>query len=282
MDSDGPCSSSFDFREFRTLNGSVRYWLTSHVEGACDVVFLGGLGTDHRLFTKQFEAFDGKYNCLAWDAPSFGQSRPFDMSWTLEDKARWLHELLAEEGFFYPVLVGQGIGAHVAQVYMDMFPGEVPGFIGIGSTPLKRSYYSEHDISRLRHTFGKFISVPRGLLFRRCSTAYASTGKAQALMRDMIDGYAKREFVNLSAHGYAESANAIEQDRRYKVHCPACIICGSRDGIGSTKRLARAWSEQDNIPLHWIEGAGHIANCDDPQKVNAVIDDFLSGLKHSE
>lgn len=289
MDSDGPCScdsncdSSFDSKleagEFCTLGGIVHFWLTSHVEQAPCLVFLPGIAADRRLFDAQLQFFEGKYNCFVWDPPSHGQSRSFDLSWTLEDQARWLHEVLAEEGFAYPVLVGQGIGAHVAQVFMDMFPGEVPGFIALGATPLQSRFYSEHDLMRMRHTFAKFASIPRFLLYRRYVSGFAETSQAQEVAQGMVDSYSKKEFVRLIAHGCAQSADAIEQDRRYKIHCPAMIICGTRDGIASTKRLCRAWHEVTDIPVHWIGGAGHNVACDDPSKVNALIDEFVAGLK---
>ena len=44
---------------------------------------------------------------------------------------------------------------------------------------------------------------------------------------------------------------------------------------GSTKRYNRAWHKKSNLPIHWIEGAGHNANTDCPEEVNKIIEEFL-------
>lgn len=277
MDDSGPCSS-LSPREFRTLEGCIRYWVTPHIPDAPDLVFLPGLSADRRLFDQQIAHFSNKANCLVWDAPSHGKSRPFSLSWTLEDKARWLHELLAEEGIAYPVLIGQSMGGFLAQVYIDMFPGEVSGFVSIDSAPLKREFYSSRDLSALRHTRAMYVSVPWKLLLKLAASGCAATSHGQKQMREMMEEYGKRDCIDLVAHGFEMIAKAVEDDRRYKISCPAVIICGKRDGAGAVKALCRQWSRKTNIPLQWIEGAGHNANVDAPDKVNAVIDEFLVEL----
>ncbi len=53
------------------------------------------------------------------------------------------------------------------------------------------------------------------------------------------------------------------------------LICGEKDRAGSTKRYNRAWHKKTGLPLVWIKGAGHNANTDAPEIVNALISDFL-------
>ena len=74
---------------FRTPQGDIAYWVSR--ESRPDrpwLVFLPGLTADHRLFNPQIAAFEGKANFLVWDAPSHGESRPFELTWTLDDLAR--------------------------------------------------------------------------------------------------------------------------------------------------------------------------------------------------
>ena len=76
-------------RTFRTPQGDIAYWVSR--KGRPDkpwLVFLPGLTADHRLFNPQIAAFESKANLLVWDAPSHGESRPFELAWTLDDLAR--------------------------------------------------------------------------------------------------------------------------------------------------------------------------------------------------
>ena len=96
---------------FRTPQGDITYWVSR--KGRPDkpwLIFLPGLTADHRLFEPQIAAFEGKANLLVWDAPSHGESRPFELAWTLDDLARWLHGILGQEGIERPILVGQSMG----------------------------------------------------------------------------------------------------------------------------------------------------------------------------
>lgn len=56
------------------------------------------------------------------------------------------------------------------------------------------------------------------------------------------------------------------------------LICGEKDGAGSARRYNRAWEKHTGSPIHWIQGAGHNSNCDDPVVVNMAIETFLKSL----
>lgn len=265
-------------RTCRTPSGVIRYWVSPHVEGAPNLVFLPGLTADHRLFDKQLEHFSGIANCLAWDPPSHGQSRPFDLTWSLDDVARWLHEILTVEGFQHPILIGQSMGGFLSQIFMELFPGEAAGFIAIDSAPMQRRYYKGWEIWFLHHTHAMYASIPWKWLLSWGSNGCATSAYGRALMREMMEGYAEREYVDLAAHGYEAVARAVEANRAYKIDCPAIIVCGTKDMAGSSKRYSRVWAERGGFTLFWIEGAGHNSNTDAPDQVNAIIERMLDTL----
>lgn len=144
-----------------TGKGAIVYWATAKPKvGGPWLVFLPGLTADHRLFDKQVEYFADKANVLVWDAPSQGESRPFVLDWSLDDKARWLKEILDGEGITRPVLVGQSMGGYVSQAFMDLFPGVAQGFVSIDSCPLQREYYQGWELWSLKHTKALFMAFP--------------------------------------------------------------------------------------------------------------------------
>ena len=87
------------------------------------LVFLPGLSADHRLFEKQMEYFSKYRNCLVWDPPAHGESRPFDLDFTMDSLAGYLHRILQKEEIKECVLIGQSFGGYVAQAFMSLFKG---------------------------------------------------------------------------------------------------------------------------------------------------------------
>jgi len=174
-------SDTLDKRELTTERGPIRYWVgraAASADALPWLVFLPGLTADHRLFEKQVDHFAGRVNVLAWFAPSHGESRPFALAWTIDDLARWLHDILEREGAVRPILVGQSMGGYTAQAFMDLFPGETAGFVSIDSCPLQRSCYASWELSALRHTKLMYLSFPWKALV---ALGYTAAEAAQAV-----------------------------------------------------------------------------------------------------
>lgn len=119
-----------------------------------------------------------------------------------------------------------------------------------------------------------YLSIPWNALVRLGSEGCATSAHGRRLMREMVDGYEKRAYCELAAHGYRVLADAVAPDRECPLPCPTLFICGKKDGAGSARRYSRAWANRCGLTLHWIEGAGHNSNTDDPDTVNAMIEEF--------
>ena len=61
----------------------------------------------YRLFEKQIEYFEDKYNVFVWMLQEHGVSWPFKLDFTLMDKAEWLDEIFIKENIVNPVIIGQ-------------------------------------------------------------------------------------------------------------------------------------------------------------------------------
>ncbi len=267
-------------RTFETPSGTIVYWVSDRADDALPwLVFLPGLTADHRLFEKQLEHFEPRANCLAWDPPAHGESRPFVLDFAMDDFARWLHAILDAEGVTRPVLVGQSMGGYVSQAFIDLYPGETGGFVSIDSAPLKRRYYPTWEVKALRHTKGMYQAIPWSMLKEMGAGGTAETAYGKALMRSFMDSYTKREYVDLAAFGYKLLADAVEAQRPYTIGCPAVLICGEKDHAGDVKPFNRKWAAGDGLDLRWIAGAGHNSNTDKPDEVNAIIEELLERVR---
>jgi len=262
-------------KTYAAPGGTVHYWVSRYGNDKPWLVFLPGLTADHRLFDAQMAYFGEKANCLTWDAPAHGASRPFQLEFSMEDMARFLREILEGEGAARPVLVGQSLGGYLSQVYMDRFPGTVAGFVSIDSCSLSRKYYTNWELAMLKHTKWMYLSFPWKLLNEVGSKGTAESEYGRGLMRQMMACYEKREYCELADHGFRIFAEAVEAKDAYPISCPVQLICGEKDGAGSAKRYNRKWEELDGYPVAWIPNAGHNSNTDAPERVNALIEVFL-------
>lgn len=261
-----------------TPNGPIHYWIAKKTGRAKQsLVFLPGLTADHRLFEKQIEYFQGKYDLFVWDAPGHAASWPFELTFSLADKARWLDEILLREGLHEPVVIGQSMGGYVGQAYAQLFPEKLRGFAAIDSAPLQRSYVTALEIWLLKRMEPVYRYYPWKLLLRSGSNGVAVSAYGRNLMRDMMMVYEgnRERYAKLAGHGFRILAEAMEADLPYQIRCPALLICGEKDHAGSCIRYNRAWHKKTGIRLIWVKNAGHNSNTDQPDRINGLIDQWL-------
>lgn len=260
---------------FHTSFGDIRYWVNAAGEARPWLVFLPGLTADHRLFDKQIEYFEGKYNCLVWDAPAHGGSRPFRLEFYMDQLTEYLHSIFEREGVDRPTLIGQSLGGYIAQAYIRRFSGTVRGFVSIDSAPLSRDYFAGVELALLKHAYWIYRPIPWELLVKLGATGTAQSEYGRGLMEGMMRVYSPKEYCELAAHGYKLLSLAVEAHGNREPDCPVLLLCGKKDGAGSSKRYNRAWTKKTGFRLVWLEGAGHNSNTDVPERVNELIEIFI-------
>ena len=264
-------------KTYETDCGTIHYWVSKETaDRNVQLVFLPGLTADRRLFDKQIAFFEDRCPVLVWDAPGHGASWPFDLTFTLMEKAGWLEEILQLEGFSAPVLIGQSMGGYLSQAYLQRFPDRAMGFVSIDSAPLQRQYMTAAEIWLLKRMEPVYRHYPWKALVRAGSNGVAESEYGRNLMREMMAVYEgdQDRYARLAGHGYRILAEAAEADLPYEIICPALLICGEKDHAGSCIRYNKAWHRKTGIPIEWIPNAGHNANTDEPDRVNTLIEDF--------
>ena len=268
-------------RTYTTPCGDIHYWINAAADRKSpQMVLLPGLTADHRLFDKQIEYFEDRYPVFVWDAPGHAASWPFDLSFDLFDKARWLDEILIREGFDKPVIVGQSMGGYVGQAYAQLFPEKIRGFVSVDSAPLQREYVTAAEIWLLKRMEPVYRYYPWKSLLKTGTRGVAVTEYGRHLMHDIMmvyDGDQDR-YARISGHGFRMLAEAMEADLPYQINCPALLICGEKDHAGSCIRYNKAWHKKTGIPIQWIKDAGHNSNTDAPETVNRLIEELITPL----
>jgi len=265
-------------KRYKTEYGTIFYKTNKIKPNELCLVMLPGLTADHRLFEKQIEYFEDKYNIFVWDAPGHNESRPFKLEFSLMDKAKWLNEILELEGIQKPVIIGQSMGGYVAQAYMEQYKDKLKGFISIDSAPLQKLYMQNWEIKPLKKMESVYRWYPWKLLLQNGSKGTAQSHYGQALMREMMESYNPGEYARLAGHGYRILAEAIEEDLSYEIYCPALLLCGEKDKAGKTKKYNLKWHKKTGLALKLIPNAGHNSNTDKAELVNELIEQFVESL----
>ena len=269
---------------YKTPLGAIHYWVNIPDINKITLIFLPGLTADHRLFEKQIEYFENKYNVFVWDAPGHAASWPFEFEFNLMDKAKWLQEILQQENITKPVIIGQSMGGYVGQAYAEVFPDNLKGFVSIDSAPLQRKYVTAAEIWLLKKMEPVYYYYPWKFLLKSGTNGVATSQYGRNLMHKMMMEYDgdKKRYAKLSGHGFKILAEAMEKDLPYEIKCPALLICGEKDRAGSCIRYNRAWHKETKIPLKWMKGAGHNSNTDNPGLVNRLIEKLAEEIEGEE
>ncbi|MGI6259961.1 MAG: alpha/beta fold hydrolase [Anaerolineaceae bacterium] len=267
-------------RTYETASGTIHYWISMIDVDALTLVFLPGLTADHRLYEKQIDHFKDKYNIIVWDAPGHAASWPFKFDFDLFDKAKWVNGILEQEKITKPVIIGQSMGGFVGQVFMELFPDKLKGFVAIDSTPLQRKYIKDRELWMLKRMRSTYYRFPWKFLVRVATNGVATSDYGRNLMREMMMVYEgdKERYADLTSHGFKLIAEGMESDLPYLIKCPALLICGEKDQVGYCLRLNKEWHEETGIPIVWVKDAGHNSNTDKPEVVNQALEDFIKGI----
>ena len=223
-------TDTMDERIFQTANGAIHYWYSD--TGASEtLVFLHGLTADHRLFDAQIPYFSKTYNCLVWDAPAHGASRPY-AGFSYPDCAEVLRSILDLHRIETPILIGQSMGGYVIQSFLLRYPQRAKAFISIDSCPYGEAYYSRSDRWWLRQIEWMAKCYPVNAL-KHAVAKQCTTGKrSEDNMRSMLESYSKQELCHLMGIGFA---GFLEDNRDMAIPCPVLLIVGEKDVTGKVR-----------------------------------------------
>ena len=265
----------------KTQLGEIHYWINILNTDSATLVFLPGLTADHRLFEKQIEYFENKFNVFVWDAPAHNSSWPFEFDFDLMDKAKWLDEILENEKIAKPVIIGQSMGGYVGQAFSQLFPEKLKGFVSVDSAPLQKKYVTGIELWLLKRMEPVYYYYPWKWLLKSGTKGVAVSEYGRKLMYEIMKTYDgdKKRYAKISGHGMKMLAEAMEKDLPYKINCPAVLICGEKDMAGSCIRYNKAWHKNTNISVEWIKDAGHNSNTDQPEVVNGLIEKIVSQIQ---
>lgn len=262
---------SFDIKIYTRLGCPIHYWV-AHNNSDNWLIFLHGVGCDHRMFKSQINAISKIYNILLWDERGHGKSRPLGDKLSFNIVVEDIIEIMKREGCSKATFIGHSQGGQIAQEVTYRYPNKVEKLILIGSNcntkkltileklamtivpALLRLYPWTYLIKHNMKTCSKNINIQKYV-----EGCYKTTGR--------------RDYINL----ILATTKAYHFEKSYAPNKLILFLYGEYDNTLYTKEALRYWSKIENTcRCHMIKDAAHNANQDNPIMVNDRILKFLS------
>ena len=238
------------------------------------IVFLHGVGSDKSVWEPQLAHFGQSRRAIAFDYPGYGES-DIRAHATRDDFAAAILAAMDALDISAAHVCGLSLGGVVAIAMHALAPGRCASLILADS----------------------FATHPEGAgIYQRSTEASRSVGmralaeaRVDALLGSAATAGLRDEVVETMAgidpDAYRIGAEAVwladQRDRALAIAVPTLVLCGSEDRITPPSLSEDLAALIPGSELELVEGAGHLANAEQPAAFNAAVDRFLADVERN-
>jgi pimeloyl-ACP methyl ester carboxylesterase len=248
------------------------------------LVFIHGALLNSDLWSQQIETFSELFQSVAYDLRGHGRTGPSDLPrYTIGTFADDLVEILDALELRRPILCGLSMGGMIAQSFAAKYPERVRALV-LCDTGVSTCHYLTDKI--LNQAIG--LVTPTATLmgvseFRRFThlinqcfgdhSWVAQTEKSIDFVAEAVRMVEPQEVVKI-----VTAIRKFDSSPLFRPKIPALILNGESDHpfiLRHAKILQEAYQSAD---YRIIPKAGHLANLDNPEVFDLVLQEFLSAL----
>ena len=249
--------------------------------GAGDpVVFISGGHLTHKVWESQVAALASEFRTVTFDWRGTGHSDKPRTGYTIDTAAKDVGLLLDALGIAQAVLVGHGLGAHLALLTAEARPHSVKGLFLTAAAPW---VLGERDgqVGGLPDEFVRFVTLQKD----RASVPYAETcfELGDKWMFHKPQGPGVNQWILEQAlqwpqyvmECYAASMRQIDhRERLPRIVCPAVIAQGRHDRKQRYEGAIYLANAMPNARLKTFEHSAHMANLEEIDEFNSTLLEF--------
>lgn len=258
---------------------TVSLWVKRDGQGP-PIVFLHGLGDDHRLWRYVVPRLRDQFETIVVDLPGHGQSQSIPDDAPIEWFGEEIVTLMDNLGVSDPVLVGLSMGGGIAQAAAISAPGRLRGLVLVSTSPvfdpptrqrlLDRAVLARQggmaplvDMAMTRWFTPGFVTADpakvadtRSAVLATEPNNFARASQANA-NRDLVPGLASIECPVLFVAGEDDPADPSQADRLYRKHIT-------------------------NLRVAMLDNASHLLPVEAPDRFVATLESFMASLPVAE
>lgn len=212
-------------------------------------ILLHGNGGDGTCFNNQIEYFSDRYRMIAVDTRGHGKSPRGCASFTMEQFAEDLNELMAELKISKAVILGFSDGANIAMKFALKYPEKIEALILNGGNL---------DTTGVKRVFQIPIELGYKIMKRFAEKSENAKRKAEI-------------------QGLMVNEPNIKPAELHSIHAPTLVIAGTNDMIKKSHTEAIA-KNIPNAKLSFIRGNHGIARFR-PKQFNKEVEIFLQTVR---
>lgn len=254
----------------RRLNCSPIVYRVERTEGAPWVLLLHAAFVDHRMFSAQIEGFRGRCSIIAVDILGHGDSTDVRRGDSLESMASWLDAILEAEGVEKAHVLGVSLGGVLAQDFACAYPERIASLACFGAydiTRPDRELLKANSAAQTAMVAKAFVSIR--WFAEANKTISAFTDRAQQEFYELNLQFSKKSIRHLASLGKLVG----KHEPRVRSY-PLLIGCGEHD-LPMELQAVKAWAAAEpGSRMLVVEGAGHCANMDAPERFNEALARF--------
>ena len=237
------------------------------------LVLLHGVGANSLHWRFQFAALADRFRVVAWNAPGYVLSdRLLAATPNWRDYARALDDFLDALGIDRCAVIGNSFGTRVAQAFACCCPGRLTKAVFTG-TSVAQGMTKEERARTLR---AREEMIARGsyAFAARASALFGSRASAEtaALVEHTLRATNREGFLQAARFIAAADMPPLGAG----LAMPLLMIEGEEDRVAPAERNAvRLKDAVSGARLVMLEGCGHLPEIEMPERVNALVREFL-------
>jgi pimeloyl-ACP methyl ester carboxylesterase len=237
------------------------------------LLLLHGVGANSMHWRFQFAALADRFRVVAWNAPGYMLSDNLRVETpAFDDYAGALADFLGALGIGRFAVLGNSFGTRVAQAFAYRHPGRVTRAVFTGTSIAQGMTTAE----RARTLAAREAMIARGS-FAFAARAEALLGsRASAETRALVE----RTLRATNGRGFLQAARFIAAADMPPLGAglsmPLLLIQGAEDRVAPAERnAARLQEAVPGARLVTLDGCGHLPEAEMPERVNALLREFL-------